>query len=158
LSIRNPEIHCLSPNIVIVSQLGFLVVLGYIDHQVYFSLLDEFTRIGRTIFQWPVNDHTLDAVLIQKLRGSLSRKKADSQAFEQLCALDKGYFVFQRAGREQNVLIGNLKPTEIRAFKKASSKSSPRQPTSPVEAISTPKVGSAPCNLVNEKCGALTPT
>ncbi len=58
----------------------------------------------------------------------------------------------------RTVLIGNLNPTEIRAFKKASSKSSPRQPTSPVEAISTPKVGSAPCNLVNEKCGALTPT
>src|SRR6476620_5473288 len=98
----NSEIHRFSPNIVIVSQLGFLVVLGYIDHQVYFSLLDEFARIGRTIFQWPVNDHTLDVVPTQKLRGALGRKKADSQAFEELCALDKGYFVFQCAGREQN--------------------------------------------------------
>ena len=54
--------------------------------------------------------------------------------------------------------IGNLKPTAIKALRNASSKLSPRQPTSPVEAISTPSVGSAPERRMKENCGALTPT
>ena len=54
--------------------------------------------------------------------------------------------------------MGSRKPTEISALRKASSKSQPRQATSPVEAISTPRVGSAPSSRVKENCGALTPT
>src|SRR5438552_7575476 len=91
---RNCKVHCFSSNVVVVRQLGFLIVLGYVDDQVYLPLLDKFACVWRQIFERPVNDHTLDAVLTQKLRGSFSRKKLDSQAFEQLCALDKGYFVF----------------------------------------------------------------
>ena len=45
-----------------------------------------------------------------------------------------------------------------KAFIKASGKSSPMQPTSPVLAISTPNTGSALSSLINENIGALTPT
>ena len=53
---------------------------------------------------------------------------------------------------------GSLRPTEIIDLRNASSKSEPMQATSPVEAISTPRIGSAPSSRVNENCGALTPT
>src|ERR1041385_7373438 len=67
---------------------------------------------------------------------------------------------FSSRGPEESRIdrIGNRKPTEINAFRNASSKLSPRQPTSPVEAISTPRVGSAPERRVKENWGAFTPT
>src|SRR6266487_1410065 len=96
------KVHCFSSNIVIVSQFGFLVILRYIDHQVYLPLLDEFAGIRREIFQWPVDDYTLDTVASQKLCRPLCRVKPDSKAFEQLCAFNERYLVFKRAGGEQD--------------------------------------------------------
>ena len=50
-----------------------------------------------------------------------------------------------------------LYPTAIIEVKRASLKSSPIHPTSPVDAISTPNTGSAFCNRAKENCEALTP-
>src|SRR5438874_9773401 len=52
---RNSKVHCFSSNIVVVSKLGFLVVLRYIDHEIYLPLFDEFAGVWRKIFQWPVH-------------------------------------------------------------------------------------------------------
>ncbi len=46
--------------------------------------------------------------------------------------------------------LGTVYPTESIDFKSASSKVSPKHPTSPVEAISTPKIGSASCKREKE--------
>lgn len=51
-----------------------------------------------------------------------------------------------------------LNPVLIKAFKYASNLLSPKHATSPVEAISTPSMKSAPANLEKENCGTLTPT
>ena len=58
----------------------------------------------------------------------------------------------------QRVRSGSLKRVDIIAFKYASYMSSPKHATSPVEDISTPSVGSAPCSRVNENCGTLHAT
>ena len=54
--------------------------------------------------------------------------------------------------------LGISLPTEIRDLSKASLRSSPIQPTSPVEAMSTPSIGSASSSLANENWEDLTPT
>ena len=54
--------------------------------------------------------------------------------------------------------FGILKFVDTMAFKNASWTSAPKHATSPVDAISTPKMGSAPPNRVKENIGALTPT
>src|SRR5947208_1599947 len=97
----NSKVNGFSSNIVVVSQLGFLVVLWYIDHQIYLPLFDEFARVWRKILQGPVDDFTLDAVLSQKLCRSLGSIKFDSQTFEQLCAFNECYLVFEWASGEQ---------------------------------------------------------
>jgi len=51
---------------------------------------------------------------------------------------------------DKNQIFIDLNPTEIRLFKNASLKSSPRQATSPVDTISTPKTGSDPFNREKE--------
>jgi hypothetical protein len=53
---------------------------------------------------------------------------------------------------EENItpFSGILKPVAIIAFSSASEKSSPMQPTSPVDDISTPKTGSALCKREKE--------
>ena len=53
--------------------------------------------------------------------------------------------------------LGILLPTAIMAESKASLKSSPIQPTSPVELMSTPNTGSALCKRANENWEALIP-
>ena len=52
---------------------------------------------------------------------------------------------------------GILKPVAIMALSRASEKSSPRQPTSPVDDMSTPSTGSALCRREKENCEAFTP-
>ncbi len=54
--------------------------------------------------------------------------------------------------------MGILYPEEARLLQKASKKFSPKQATSPVDCISTPKSGSAPSSCMKENCGTLTPT
>ncbi|KAK5624302.1 hypothetical protein RRF57_000018 [Xylaria bambusicola] len=56
------------------------------------------------------------------------------------------------------LLFGILKPVDINALRYASYLSLPKQATSPVEAISTPRTGSAPESLEKLNCGTLTPT
>ena len=53
--------------------------------------------------------------------------------------------------------VGMVLPTATIAARSASSKSSPIQPTSPVELMSTPSTGSAFDKRPNENCEALTP-
>lgn len=53
---------------------------------------------------------------------------------------------------------GNLKVVANSACRKASCTELPKQATSPVLCISTPKVGSAPRRRVKEKMGAFTAT
>ena len=54
--------------------------------------------------------------------------------------------------------FGILKFVDTMAFKNASCTSAPKHATSPVDAISTPRMGSAPPSRVKENIGALTPT
>ena len=62
------------------------------------------------------------------------------------------------APEETNTFFfGMLLPTAIMAESNASSKSSPTQPTSPVELMSTPNTGSALCKRANENWEAFTP-
>ncbi|CAG0903704.1 unnamed protein product [Cyprideis torosa] len=62
---------------------------------------------------------------------------------------DSSRSVFDSIGPLENMtaFFGMFIPTDNMAFNKASSASSPIQPTSPVLLISTPKTGSAPFNL-----------
>src|SRR5215467_7354868 len=54
--------------------------------------------------------------------------------------------------------LGKWYPVASMAFANASSTSRPKQPTSPVEAISTPERGSVPLIRLNENWGTLTAT
>src|SRR5271168_4340183 len=60
---------------------------------------------------------------------------------------------------ERRILrLGSLNPVEINALMYASYLSIPKQATSPVDAISTPRTGSAPDSREKLNCGTLTPT
>ena len=63
-----------------------------------------------------------------------------------------------RSMRLSLITEGNWKVDANRACRKASCTSCPKHATSPVECISTPKVGSAPRRRVNENIGAFTAT
>ena len=56
------------------------------------------------------------------------------------------------------VLRGMLSPTESMDLSMAQLVSSPRQPTSPVLLMSTPRTGSAFWRRLKENCEALMPT
>lgn len=54
--------------------------------------------------------------------------------------------------------LGIVIPVERSALRYASYLSLPKQATSPVEAISTPRIGSAPARRPKENWGTLMPT
>ena len=61
-------------------------------------------------------------------------------------------------GDKMGMLATVINSLALSMFIKAEGVSSPTQPTSPVEAISTPSTGSAFCKRLNENCDALIPT
>jgi hypothetical protein len=67
-------------------------------------------------------------------------------------------FVLDRPEREQHSLLREAEAGGEQRVQQRLVRSSPKQPTSPVEAISTPSIGSAPARRENENIGAFTPT
>jgi hypothetical protein len=59
---------------------------------------------------------------------------------------------------EQHALLREAEARRDQRVEQRLVASSPKQPTSPVEAISTPSIGSAPTRRENENIGAFTPT
>ena len=83
---------------------------------------------------------------------------AQSGGFGVLDEINMATFCFGVPVESRIFFSGIRRPTESILFKTASETSSPIHPTSPVEAISTPKTGSAFCKRLKENCEALIPT
>ena len=121
--------------------------------------LEVLERVRRSALRRPMQRHGFYAVCAKERGGAHGGVEGDVHVAQRARALEERGLGLDRAGgKERTANGGSRKPTEISALRNASSKSSPRQPTSPVEAISTPSTGSAPSRRVNENCGALTPT
>ena len=140
-----------------VGQFPLAMVFRDIDYQLDDVLRDEVHDAEVSLFVWPASRDSLDAVVVEELRRTVRSIDGVALALQTLARFEQIHLALGSTDETRTFFLGTVLPTAIMAERSASLKSSPRQPTSPVELISTPSTGSALCRRAKENCEALTP-
>ena len=145
---RNVVVDGATADTVTVGQLTFRVVLRNVDDQVELVSGNHLHYVVFCVraFIRPEYRSCRNAVRVQECSCSGCSVQVISVLAKHLASVEQVNFRLSSTRRKQ-----------YRLFRNPSSKSSPKQPTPPVDDISTPSTGSAFCRRAKENCEALTP-
>ena len=134
-------------------------VSGHIHHEVHLAVVEQVERLGFAVgSRRPVDLYSRDAVFVQELAGSAGRVDCQAGTVQHMGGLEHIGLLFGRACAQQHRLFRNSQAYSQEAFEDCLIGVVAYAATSPVDAMSTPRTGSAPPRREKLNWEAFTPT
>eukprot|EP00443_Scrippsiella_acuminata_P066079 CAMPEP_0115423406 /NCGR_PEP_ID=MMETSP0271-20121206/27292_1 /TAXON_ID=71861 /ORGANISM="Scrippsiella trochoidea, Strain CCMP3099" /LENGTH=242 /DNA_ID=CAMNT_0002848161 /DNA_START=341 /DNA_END=1071 /DNA_ORIENTATION=- len=157
---RGPAINCRTAQSEAIGERLGIHRVRHVNHQVQLPGRQHGKDVWLPLHMWLVNSDAgvHIALCFEELCCALCGVELEAHIHEDLHVLQDLQLLLEGPIEKRMFFDGSLKPAEIIAFKKASYWFWPKQATSPVDCISTPKRGSEFFRRLNEKTGTLAAT